>query len=118
MLLCQSLCIVGEIEDEWTHKRATFESDSSGIAVDVRKETIAVFQCTGNDALSLASIVPRLCVAHVTMHTHQRQIDRSFNPAQHTFDVCLILILVARTEETTCIVCPPRNTCSLHAQTC
>ena len=118
MLLCQSLCVVGEIEDEWTHERAALESDSSGIAIDVRQQAIAVFQRTCNDALSLAAIVPRFCVAHVTMHTHQRQIDRCLYPTQHTLDVCLILILVARTEETTCIVCPPRNTCCLHAQAC
>ena len=52
------------------------------------------------------------------MNTHQRQIDRSLYPTQHAFDIVLIGVLVARTEESTSVVGPPRNTSSLNTQTC
>ena len=50
------------------------------------------------------------------MHTHQRQVYACLYPAQHPFDILLIGILVAGTEESACVIRPPGDSCSLHAQ--
>ena len=51
------------------------------------------------------------------MHTHQRQIDTGLYPTEHPFDIVLIVVLVSGTEEPTCVVSPPGDTCGLHAET-
>ena len=50
------------------------------------------------------------------MNTHQWQIYRQLSPAQHTLYVSRVGVLVLRTEETTCIIRPPRYSGSLHTQ--
>ena len=50
------------------------------------------------------------------MDTHERQVNTRLYPSEHTLYVRLIGILVAGAEESSRIVCPPRQTCRLHTQ--
>ena len=85
------------------------------MAIDIRQQAITLFQTLGYYALCLIAITPRFGITLITMHTHEWKINRGLNPTEQTFYICLILILIARTEETTSIICPPRHTGSLHA---
>ena len=78
---------------------------------------LTLLQTQLKELLGLLTVVPRLRITHIAMHSHQGQIDTRLNPAQHSFDIILIGVLVARTEETTCIIRPPGDTSGLHTQT-
>ena len=52
------------------------------------------------------------------MHTHQRQVHTDLYPAQHALYIVLVGVLVAGTEESAGIVCPPGKSRCLHAEAC
>ena len=116
ILLAQRLGIVAEVEDQRAHQRASIESDTRRITVDVWQQAVTLTQTLTNDRLCLVAIAPRFGVAHIAMHTHQGQIDAGLNPAQHPTDIVLVAVLIARAEETACIVGPPRHACGLHTE--
>ena len=116
MLLTKCLRIVGKVEHQRAHQRRALERDFSRVTIDIRKQFIPSLQVRSDDPLSLGPIVPGLSIAHVAVDAHQGQIDADLDPAQHALDVGLVVVLIARTEESACIVGPPGDACSLHAQ--
>ena len=78
---------------------------------------LTLLQTQLKQPLGFLTVVPRLRITHIAMHSHQWQIDTRLNPAQHPFDIILIGVLVARTEESASIIRPPGDTSGLHTQT-
>ena len=66
----------------------------------------------GDDLLCLRTVVPWLSVTHITVYAHYREECACLHPTDETLDVFRARVLVARTEESAGIVCPPRETCS------
>ena len=58
--------------------------------------------------MCLFGVVPRLGAAHVAVDAHERQIDSYLNPTKHPLLIVRVSVLVVRTEESACIICPPR----------
>ena len=118
ILLLKGLWVVGKVKNEGAHEGVSFFGYTLSTLLNVRTQFLALFQTLSNNLLGFCTIVPGLCVAHIAMNSHQRQIDRSFYPSQHAFDIVLIGVLVTRTEESTSVVGPPRYTSSLDTQSC
>ena len=118
IFLLQGAVIIAEIEYQRTHQGRTLERYCSSIAVYIRHEAIAFIEIFCDDSLCLLTITPRLGVRHITMYSHQRQIDTCLYPAHQTLYIGLVFVLIAWTEETTCVVCPPRKSRCLQSQTC
>ena len=118
VLLLQGLGIVGKVENERTHHRIALLGNTMGTLLDIRSKLFTLLQAFSDDLLGLVTVVPRLGIAHISVNTHQGQIDAEFYPTQHAVDVVLIGVLVTWTKEASCVVRPPRNACSLNTQAC
>ena len=116
ILLLQGLSIIGKVEHQRTHQRIALLRNTLGTRLDIRTQLFTLLQVGSNDSLGLVAIVPRFGIAHIAVNTHQGQIHRRLYPAQHPLDILGVVILIAGTEETACVVRPPRHTGSLYAQ--
>ena len=109
---------MGEVEDQRSHEGGALVGDCRSLRIDIALQAITLHQTLLDDILSLFAVVPWLRITHITMYPHQGQVDGSLYPAQHPLDIVLAGILVARAEETASVIRPPRDTGSLHAQSC
>ena len=115
VLLLQGLLVFRKVEHEGAHQRVAFCRHAFCTCLYVWHQALALLKAAFDDAFGLLPVVPGLRVAHIAMHAHQRQIDTCLYPSKQPLDIGRVLVLVAGTEETACVVGPPRNTGCLHA---
>ena len=118
VFLFQRLRVIGKVEYQGAHQGIAFLRHTLCTSFYIGAQRLTLLQTCCKNTLGLLTIVPRLGIAHIAMHTHQWQIDAGLYPTQHTLNIVLIVILVAGTEESTGIIRPPGHASSLYAQTC
>ena len=72
----------------------------------------ALLDAADEAGFGVGLVAPGFGVRHIAVYAHYREEHAGLNPAYHAFLICLVGVLIARTEETACIVGPPWHTCS------